>query len=131
MDAVRGVQTFMTYCAPHPMQWSAVHALEEGQGWMAEARHAYSDAAASAASTVGVAKPAGGTFLFFDASRFFGPGESIMGFLERCADQGVILTPGAASGEHYGAFVRLCFTAVDPATLARALSTLARVLHPN
>ena len=35
-----------------------------------------------------------------------------MGFLERCLDAGVLLTPGSASGEAYGNWVRLCFTTV-------------------
>ena len=46
-------------------------------------------------------------------------------FLERCADQGVLLTPGRSCGEDYARWVRLCFTSVPPARLEAALGKLA------
>ena len=41
MSAIRGVQTFNAYCAARPMQFAAARALEEGDGWLAEARLLY------------------------------------------------------------------------------------------
>ncbi len=45
--------------------------------------------------------------------------------LERCADQGVLLTPGRSCGDDYARWVRLCFTSVPPARLEAALEKLA------
>ncbi len=128
MAAIRGVQAFDNYCAARPMQLAAARALAEGAEWLAEARLAYAAAGRSAASAVGIAAPEAGTFLFFDAARFFRPGERLDGFLERCLESGVLLTPGPATGRDYGTWVRLCYTAVPPRDLASALERLAGVL---
>ena len=77
---------------------------------------------------LGVAAPQGGTFLFFDASPYVRPGESVMQLLERCVDAGVMLTPGSASGQAFESWVRLCFTAVSQSDLEDALSRLCGVL---
>jgi len=129
MQAIRGVQTFQVYCAPRPMQIGAVRALREGASWIEETRGLYAEAAKKAASAVGVPTPPSGTFLFFDAAPHLREGEALMGFLERCLDAGVLLTPGVASGRDYERWVRLCFTAVPPADLDDALSRLAGVLR--
>jgi N-succinyldiaminopimelate aminotransferase len=129
MRAVRGVQTFKTYCAPRPFQYAAARALAEGDSWLAAARATYAEAGRRAAAALGLRAPEAGSFLFFDASPFFRPGESLPGFLERCLEEGgVLLTPGSAAGAAYGTFVRLCFTVVPPAELDLALAGLRRVL---
>jgi len=128
MRAVRGVQTFKTYCAARPFQHAAARALTEGDAWLAGTRATYADAGRRAAAALGVPAPEAGSFLFFDAAPFFRPGESLPGFLERCLDEaGVLLTPGAAAGEAYGTFVRLCTTAVPPPELDGALAGLRRL----
>lgn len=128
MEAVRGVQTFRTYCAPRPMQFAAARALTEGDEWLAETRRLYAAAGAKAAGVLGLPPPEGGTFLFFDASRHFRAGETLQGFLDRCLAAGVLLTPGTAAGSAYTTWVRLCYTAVPPADLDEALVCLAGVL---
>jgi len=128
MQAIRGVQTFSTYCAPKPMQLGAAVALRDGQRWLAEARASYDEAASMTARALGIPKPAGGTFVFFDVSDRLRDGEDTIGLLERCLDAGVLLTPGAASGEHYEGWVRLCFTSVPPDQLARALDAIAPIV---
>lgn len=130
MRAIRGVQTFSTYCAPRPMQLGAAKALDEGGPWLAEARRLYRDAAIATADAFGVAPPEGGTFLFVDVRRHLRDGEDTMGFLERCLDAGVLLTPGSASGTAYEGWVRVCFTSVSPPELADALERLRTVLRP-
>jgi aspartate/methionine/tyrosine aminotransferase len=45
--------------------------------------------------------------------------------LERCADVGVLLTPGRACGQGYDKWVRVCFTAVDQPALEDALGRIA------
>jgi N-succinyldiaminopimelate aminotransferase len=128
MTAIRGVQTFSTYCAPRPMQLGAARALDEGGPWLAEARRLYREAAIATADAFGVAPPEGGTFLFVDVRPYLRDGEDTMGFLERCLDAGVLLTPGSASGTDYGAWARVCFTSVPPAELADALARLRTVM---
>jgi N-succinyldiaminopimelate aminotransferase len=128
MQVIRGVQTFYTYCAPRPLQLGAAAALRHGDGWLAEARAEYGDAARATASALGVPAPSGGTFLFFDLRKHLRKGETPMQLLERLVDAGVMLTPGSASGEAYGDWARVCFTSVEPAELAKALVILKRVL---
>jgi N-succinyldiaminopimelate aminotransferase len=128
MRAIRGMQTFQTYCAPRPMQLGAARALREGGPWLAEARRHYAEAGRRAADALGVKAPEGGTFLFFDAAPHFRAGETLMGFLERCLDAGVLLTPGTASGRDYTTWARLCFTCVPPGDLDQALERLRRCI---
>ena len=128
MHAIRGVQTFVTYCAPRPFQMAAARVLDEGQLWIAEARAHYAELAKKAADALDVERPPAGTFLFVDASRWMREGEAdASGFLERCLDAGVLLTPGQASGKDFGKWVRLCFTTVPPDELDEALAKLRTV----
>lgn len=129
MKAIRGTQTFLSYCAPRPMQRGAIRAIREGDAWLAEAVRLYREAGAKAASALGQPAPAGGTFLFFDTRPHRRAGEDLEGFLERCLAAGLLLTPGSASGPaHYTEWARLCFTAVPPKDLDDALARLASVL---
>lgn len=126
MAAVRGMQTFQTYCAPRPMQFGGIQALRHGEPWVIESRAQYETAGKKAAAALGVRAPEGGTFLFVDVGALLAADdEDCMPLLERCADRGVLLTPGHACGEHYAKWVRLCFTAVDPVQLDEALERLA------
>jgi len=128
LRAVRAVHTFQVYGAAKPMQLGAARALDEGDGWLEEARAEYRAAGSATAKTLGVPAPEGGTFMFFDASPWLDGAETSDPLLLRCADEGVLLTPGAASGDAYPTWVRLCFTSVPPDALAEALTRLERVL---
>lgn len=128
MEAIRGVQTFSTYCAPKPMQLGAARALTEGEAWLNEARQAYEHAASRTAAVLGIPKPQGGTFVFFDVTAQLRDGEDTLGLLERCLDAGVLLTPGTASGKDYANWVRLCFTSVPIAELEDALERIAPIV---
>ncbi len=128
MRAIRGVQTFSTYCAPKPMQLGAARALRDGSAWLAEARASYASAAALTAELLGIRKPDGGTFVFFDVAARVREGEDGLGVLERCLDAGVLLTPGSASGRDYGSWIRLCFTSVPPDQLREALERIAPIV---
>ena len=128
MRSIRGVQTFLTYCAPRPLQFGAARALNEGDAWLEDVRSLYARTSKRAADTLGLPAPEGGTFFFFDAAPHFRSGEDVNAFLRRCLEAGVLLTPGSASGKDYETWVRLCFTAVPPAELDDALTRLAGVL---
>jgi N-succinyldiaminopimelate aminotransferase len=128
MRVIRGVQTFFTYCAPRPMQLGAARALEHGDAWLAQARALYRAAARRAAEALGLPEPSGGTFLFFDTRTHRRAGETAQGFLQRCLAAGVVLTPGAAAGQAYADWARMCFTSVPPDELERALECLRSVL---
>ena len=128
METIRGVQTFKTYGAPRPFQFAAARALAEGDAWLAETRRRYAEAGRRAAASLGLPPPQAGSFLFFDASPWFRPGEALPGFLERCLEAGVLLTPGAAAGAAYQGWVRLCYTAVPPEELDQALQRLRGVM---
>ena len=130
MEAIRGVQTFSTYCAPRPMQLGAARALEEGGEWIANVRRVYAEAAKRTADALGVPMPEGGTFLFFDTrAHWQDEHEGALTFLERCLEHGVLLTPGSASGTDYEDWARVCYTVVSPAELDEALVALRRVLR--
>ncbi len=129
MPAIRGAQTFLTYCAPRPLQFGGAHALAEGDAWLESTRRLYAVASRRAAEALRLPPPEGGTFLFFDARSLFRDGEDIHGFLARCLDAGVLLTPGAASGRDFESWVRLCYTAVAPGELDDALERLAKVVR--
>ncbi|MEM9191226.1 MAG: pyridoxal phosphate-dependent aminotransferase [Myxococcota bacterium] len=131
MRAVRGAQTFKTYCASRPMQLAAAQALRLGDGWLDEARSEYRRAAERSAALLGIAPPAGGTFVFFDARPHYRSGEHLFAFLERCLEAGVLLTPGSASGAAYQDWVRLCFTSVTPEDLEDALERLRPLLSSS
>ncbi|MEM7434486.1 MAG: pyridoxal phosphate-dependent aminotransferase [Myxococcota bacterium] len=126
MSAVRGMQTFQTYCAPRPMQFGAIRALREGADWVAQSRTDYRAAGTLAADALGTRAPDGGTFLFVNVGpQLDASAEDCTPFLERCADRGVLVTPGRACGEHFATWIRLCFTAVPPAQLSEALDRVA------
>jgi N-succinyldiaminopimelate aminotransferase len=126
MESVAAMQTFQTYCAPRPMQFGGIAALREGGAWVEESRSLYRDAGYAAADALGVRPPEGGTFLFIDVSDRLAPdARDCSAFLERCADVGVLLTPGGSCGADYAKWVRLCFTSVPQARLDAALERVA------
>jgi N-succinyldiaminopimelate aminotransferase len=126
MQAISNLQTFATYCAPRPMQLLVAKALEsdEAEQWLGEARAAYAEAARMASAALNVPAPESGTFLIFDLRPFLREGETPAQLLARCATRGVVLTPGAAVGAAYTGYARMCFTAVAPDALSRALDIL-------
>lgn len=129
MAKVRGMQTFITYGAPTAMQLGAAAALEQGGDYLAECRERYRRAGAAAADVMGVGAPRGGTFLFVPVSHLIGDAADATPLLERCADVGVLLTPGLACGQGYEKWVRMCFTAVDEPALRDALDRIAPIFQ--
>jgi N-succinyldiaminopimelate aminotransferase len=128
MSAIRGMQTFYTYCAPRPLQLAAARALDAGDTWLDQMRESNRVQAAIVTDGLGIALPAGGTFVFFDVSGYLRAGEDTEALLTRCLDAGVLLTPGSACGHDFDGWARLCFTVVDQASLTDAVQRLKSVL---
>ena len=104
------VGTHTAYHAPVAGQLAAFRALDLGAGWIENARAVYRKAGAEAAEALGVPAPQGSTFLFIDvADRLDERG--MLGFLEDCFEQGVLVAPGSSSGTDYATWVRLCYPA--------------------
>lgn len=128
--ALRGVQAFSTYSAPTPMQVSGARALNDGDEFLERRRELFAVAGNETAEVLGIDRPAGGTFLFFDATPYFRDGETdALPFLDRCLDAGVLMTPGAACGTDFASWVRICFTSEPIDEHRDALERLAGVLR--
>jgi len=125
---IRAVFTHQVYCAPRPMQFAALAALNEGADWLAEARTLYAEAARTAAVALGQPVPEAGTFLFFDLGPWLEGGDDPLPLLERFVEAGVLVAPGAISGMHYERWARLCYTAVPPDQLEEAMGRMRGVL---
>jgi N-succinyldiaminopimelate aminotransferase len=121
----RKVSTHTFYHAPTASQLAALRALQGGASWVANARALYRAAGEDAARVLGLASPHGSCFLFLDVARHLGEG-GVDAFLEGCLDDGVVLAPGASCGRDYPTWVRLCFTATEPARVAAAVRLLAK-----
>lgn len=129
MKAISAVQAFSTYCAPKPLQFAAIAALDEGDAFLARRRDEFGEAGRRTAALLGVAPPEGGTFLFFDASPYLPEhATDALPFLERALEGGVMLTPGGSCGDAYARWVRICFTSLTLEEHDAALAALAPAL---
>ena len=81
---------------------------------------------AQSARELGVEPPEGGTFLFLDLKETLGE-RDLLSFLERCADRGLLLAPGASFGD-YPSWARFCFTCVPPEQTLRGVQLLGRLM---
>lgn len=125
--AMRKVATHTFYSTPTASQLAAIEALNgAGAPWVEAARARYAELGRMAAARLGVEPPAGSTFLFLDVHEALGEG-GLGGFLEACAERGVMLAPGSSFGPYPG-HVRLCFTAAPPERVERGVAILAELL---
>jgi N-succinyldiaminopimelate aminotransferase len=130
VDAVRelrkiGLHSF--YSTPTASQLAALNVLAgPGEAWIARAREQYKAVGDRAAARLGLAPPAGSTFLFFDVAEHLDE-SGLGGFLERCVERGLFVAPGPSFGP-YPTHVRLCFTAAPPDVVTRGVEALAGVL---
>ena len=125
LRAIRGVQTFQTYCAPKPMQTLGAKALLEGNDWTKRALEGYRACAQTIADTLSIPMAQGGTFLFFDASKYMPETgqEGALPFLERALEKTRILfTPGSACGTDFHDWVRVCFSSAPHEKVAAAMA---------
>jgi aspartate/methionine/tyrosine aminotransferase len=120
-----GVHT--VFNVPVAMQLSAGAALADRE-WAARAKATYlaaRDAAAQALAGAPVRFPLaeGGTYLFLDFTELLA-GRPLTVLLTRAIDEGVMLAPGAAFGEAYASWARLCFTSVPEARVVEGIARL-------
>lgn len=126
-EAVHKVSVHSAYHAPTASQLAALRALSGAAHWRAEACKLYAETGAAVAEILGVPAPEGGCFLFVDCSRALGE-RGMHGFLEGCAEDGVLVAPGAGAGASYADWVRLCFTALPPEQAREAARRIRRRL---
>lgn len=118
------IVTYVWYSVSTAGQRLAHLALLHGDSWLDRAHKAYQASGEKAAARLGVPAPQGGTFLFLDVkSRLDERG--LLGFLEDCLDDNLILAPGGSFGADYGTWVRLCFTCSPPDVVERGVERLA------
>ena len=118
--------------APVLMQRAALAALAD-DAWAARARGIYRaarDAAAEAlrGAPVRFSLAEGGTYLFLDCTELLG-GRPITTLLTRAIDKGVMLAPGAAFGDSYATWARLCYTAVPEPRVLEGIARLRAALE--
>jgi aspartate/methionine/tyrosine aminotransferase len=124
MREVSKVGLYTVYSAPTASQLAALQVLTPaGDAWLARAKELYQEIGGNVAATLGLPAPQGGTFLFFDLQRHL-DGRGLAGFLEDCADDGLLLAPGPSFGP-FPTHVRLCFTATPPEVTYRGVERLA------
>jgi len=120
-----GLHSF--YSTPTASQIAALRVLAgPGDAWAARAREQYRETGRRVAERLGLPAPLGSTFLFFDVAPFLDE-TGLAGFLERCVDRGLFLSPGSSFGP-YPTHVRLCFTAAPPDVIERGVEALAPLM---
>lgn len=128
VDQVRKVVTNLWYSTPTAAQVAGLNALDgRGDAWAAKACALYAEVGNQAADRLGVTRPEGSTFLFFDVAHALDD-RGLEGLLGDCVDQGLLVGPGPAFGAGYDTWVRLCFTAVEPERTLRGVDVLAGLL---
>ncbi|MCP4039782.1 MAG: pyridoxal phosphate-dependent aminotransferase [bacterium] len=127
-DQARKLATHTFYGAPTAGQLAGLCALEHGAGWIERARDTYRDVSRKAAAALRAPEPEGSTFFFLDVSPHLDE-RGVSGFLEDCFEDGVLVAPGQSSGQAYGSWVRLCYTAMPPDRVSEALVLLAARLR--
>jgi aspartate/methionine/tyrosine aminotransferase len=130
MSAVRKMANHSVYNVPQAMQKAALASLDGGDGFLAAARERYRAVRNRARSAIVApcGQPNGSTYLFLDLRSWCIDEPCAMAVLERIAEAGVLLAPGAPFGEMYGQYARLCFTAVDEARLDEGIARINAVL---
>ncbi len=120
MRVFRAVHTYQDYGPSKAFQLIAAEILRDGVGddWMRRTRETFSEAGALMSRALGVPDVQGGTFGFIRA------GQRCDELLVRCADNGVLLTPGGVCGADYADWYRLCFTVLPPESLEKALAII-------
>lgn len=123
----RKLATHLYYHAPVVGQHTALAALEQGADWLAANREADRAVGRQVARALGLPEPEGGTFLFLDVHAQLDE-RGLMGLLEDCFAEGVLVAPGHSCGSDYADWIRISYTAAPADRVLEAATRLARVL---
>lgn len=123
----RKIATHVYYHAPVVGQHTARIALEQGADWLAANREADRAAGRAVAEQLGLPAPEGGTFLFLDVRERLDE-RGLMGLLEDCFAEGVLVAPGHSCGRDYADWIRISYTAAPADRVLEAARRLRRVL---
>lgn len=123
----RKIATHVFYHAPVVGQYTALAALEKGADWLAANRAADREVGIQVAARLGLPAPEGGTFLFLDVHDRL-DSRGLMGLLEDCFAQGVLVAPGHSCGSDYADWIRISYTAAPPEGVLEAAKRLEQVL---
>ncbi len=125
--AMLRVMTNVNYSACTASQLAALNALNgPGPAWAAAARDQYAELGRWAADRLGVAAPAGSTFLFIDVADCLDE-RGLGGFLGDLYQAGVMVAPGPSFGP-FPTHIRVCFTCAEPAEVRRGITILAEAM---
>lgn len=126
---VQKASTYTFYSTPTAAQIAGVRALgPAGDAWVAAAKNRYAEVGREVAKRLGVAAPQGCTFVFLDiADTLKRRGQTLMAFLEGCADIGLLVAPGPSFGP-YPTHIRVCFTSEPPEVTLRGVDKLRALL---
>ncbi len=121
--------TYTFYSTPTAAQIAGLRAYgPAGDAWVANAKKSYAEVGNEAAKRLGVESPQGCTFLFLDiADTLKRRGQTLLEFLENCADQGLLVAPGPSFGP-YPTHIRVCFTSEAPEVALRGIDKLCKLL---
>jgi len=108
------------YTPPTVGQRVCAQALEN-TSWIPKARAQYRRTGIEAAKIVGAAEPEGSQFLWVDLKT--GADSKVRQLLQ----EGVLVTPGAAFGEGFEQYIRVCYTSAPPDVVLGAIRTIASV----
>jgi N-succinyldiaminopimelate aminotransferase len=121
------VSVHTVYSATTASQVAAIRALAgAGDAFVAKAKPLYREIRDHACDRLGIPRPQGSTFLFLDVAPHL-DGRGLAGFLEDCADEGLLVAPGPSFGP-YATHLRLCTTAAPPDVVTKGVEVLARRL---
>ena len=125
LDAARKVSTHTVYSVSGIGQVLALEVLGNA-ALEARARDAYRQGAALVATQLRAQHLAseGGGYVFVDLAAHGEPAA----LMEALLDRGVALSPGDAFGRSYARWARLCYTAVPPAALERAIAHVNEIV---
>ncbi|MCA8925727.1 MAG: pyridoxal phosphate-dependent aminotransferase [Planctomycetes bacterium] len=122
--------TYTTYHASHAGQRMALNVFGHDPGAAREAWHGLArrgrDVVCEALAEAGLphTRPEGGAFVFLDLRELAPDGEAALALMHRGLERGVSLAPGAAFGDDYSRFARLCYTAVEPEQVVEGIQRL-------
>lgn len=131
VQAVRKMANHTVYSVPKALQRSAHRALSQGDNFLVDARDTYRRARDYAYEHINApcALPEGSTYLFVNLGEWIdAEGDCSLSVLERMAEAGLLMAPGAAFGHQFGDWARLCFSAVSHEVLVEGITRFNRVL---